>query len=227
MPEDSTSRRVSALPVFPLTGSLLLPGTFLPLNVFEQRYLNLVEDSLAGNRLVGMVQPYVPADDNSGPVPGAPERPRLYSVGCVGRIQSWRREADGRFLIVLEGESRFRALAELSLHRGYRRIQAKLLDELDVEQLADEGFDSDAILACALSYCQRFGIELDSDLLAALPGWRLVNALAAALPFRPEEKQLLLEADPRSERARVLVSLMEMAGSVGLDPERRDPAIVN
>ena len=112
------------LSVFPLTGTLMLPGTFLPLNIFEERYLNMVRDALEGDRRIGMIQPWIPGLDNWGVPPLDLEAPELYPVGCCGRIHQHELQADGRYLIVLEGAIRFRILRELEPVRGYRRVEA-------------------------------------------------------------------------------------------------------
>jgi Lon protease-like protein len=207
---DST---LSALPVFPLTGMLLLPGTFMPLNIFEQRYRNLVSDALETDGLIGMIQPLVAAQDNFGPVGEMSETPEIYGVGCVGQITRWNRETDGRYLIVLEGMRRFQVRQELSLHRGYRRVRARLLSDRDEEERSDR-VATETLLKAALEYCRCNRIQVDSDVLAALPGWRLANSLAAALPFRPEEQQALLEAPSSASRTTTLLQLFEMSGIV-------------
>src|ERR671919_828091 len=112
------------LPVFPLTGVLLLPGTILPLHIFEPRYRNMVEDALNGDKIFGMIQPFTPQQDNR-PLPGAEkEAPDLYKIGCAGYIEKWEKFPDGRFFVQLRGVNRFRFEQELSLHRGYRRVKA-------------------------------------------------------------------------------------------------------
>ena len=204
------------VPLFPLTGVLLLPGNFLPLNIFEPRYRNLVEDALAGARKIGMVQPRVPALDNSGPVAAVDERPGVYEVGCIGRIARCERQADGRFLILLRGERRFRIESELSPLRGYRRAVAAF-DEFSSDAL-DGGDDptGDELLPEALDFARRLELDFDPDLLASLTPVRLLNVLAAALPFGPMEKQALLEAPTADARQDMLLALMRMAPLEGV-----------
>ena len=224
--DQDEASTAAALPLFPLTGMLLLPGTFMPLNVFEQRYRNMVQDVLRGDRLIGMIQPLVPAADNFGPVGARSGEPDIYSVGCAGRIAEWERESDGRYLIVLEGERRFSVRNELTLHRGYRRVRARLLFDRDT----DTGIDSRVtavLLGAALEYCRARRIGIDADVLGALPGSRLTNALAAALPFRPEEKQALLEAGGIEDRASILLQLFEMSGVVVADSEESEAPAPN
>lgn len=202
------------LPVFPLTGSLLLPGNLLPLNVFEPRYRNLVADALEGERHIGMVQPVVPRQDNWVDVAPPPDDPEIYSIGCLGRIDRCEPQPDGRYLILLRGVCRFRILEELPLHRGYRRVRADYSEfQSDLEELS-------AVLnpARLMSALRRFGerheLELDFDLLASVPGISLLNGLSVALPFRPAEKQALLEAAGPAVREELLLALMGM----GIEP---------
>ena len=216
--DQDEASTVAALPIFPLTGMLLLPGTFMPLNVFEQRYRNMVQDVLRGDRLIGMIQPLVPAADNFGPVGAQSGVPDTYSVGCAGRIAEWERESDGRYLIVLDGERRFSVREELTLHRGYRRVRARLLSDHDTETGTASRVIA-VLLGSALEYCRAHRIGIDADVLEALPGARLTNALAAALPFQPEEKQALLEASGIEDRASILLQLFEMSGVAIADSE--------
>src|SRR5258705_7532868 len=112
------------LPVFPLTGVMLLPGTVLPLHIFEPRYRALVEDTLEAEKIFGMIQPLAPQNDNRGPQPDADSSaPDLYKVGCAGYIEKWEKLPDGRFFVQLKGVNRFRFNEELSLQRGYRRLE--------------------------------------------------------------------------------------------------------
>ena len=195
------------LPIFPLTGSLLLSGNFMPLNIFEPRYLNMVEDVLAQGGHIGMIQPLLPGPDQLGI---GEVDPRLYSVGCAGALEQAERQDDGRFLILLRGVARFRVAEELEQRRGYRRVRA------DYEPFAgDLGGEAEAIeIAPLLAAVERFGrrreLEFDMDLLASLAGPRLVNALAAALPFAAAEQQALLEAPTARDRQRLLLELMRM-----------------
>ena len=113
------------LPVFPLTGVMLLPGTVLPLHIFEPRYRAMVEDALEGQKIFGMIQPLAPQNDNRGPQPDAENSaPDLYKVGCAGYIEKWEKLPDGRFFVQLKGVNRFRFNEEIALQRGYRRVKA-------------------------------------------------------------------------------------------------------
>jgi len=202
----------NVIPVFPLTGSLLLPGNLLPLNVFEPRYRNMVADALAGERYIGLIQPLVPRQDHYNWVESAedPDTPELYSVGCLGRLDECEPQDDGRYLILLRGVCRFRVQRELALQRGYRRVAADYsefqrdLDELNV-------FINPVRLMRALrAFGEKHELEFDFDLLSSVPGISLLNGLSVALPFRPAEKQALLEAADPGVREELLLTLMGM-----------------
>lgn len=219
-PEDPSQRLPPerVVPLFPLTGVLLLPGNFLPLNIFEARYRHLVEDAIAGTRRIGMVQPRVPAADNFGLAEDAARPRAIYDVGCLGRIARCEKQPDGRFLILLRGERRFRIESELPPVRGYRRALAGF-GEFRADDL-DGGDDptGDELLPAALEFARRLELDFDPDLLASLSPARLLNVLAAALPFGPVEKQALLEAPTPNERQGMLLTLMRMAPPGGGTP---------
>ncbi len=211
------------LPVFPLTGSLLLPGNFMPLNIFEPRYRNMVEDVLADGGHIGMIQPLRPGLDQVGMGEDGAD---LYSVGCAGRLERAERQDDGRFLILLRGVMRFRVERELELRRGYRQVRASY-DPFaeDVAAALDAG-DPAPLLAAVERFGARRDFEFDMDLLASLAGPRLVNALAAALPFAAAEQQALLEANA-DERQRLLLELMRMEETPPAAAPRFVPPTVN
>ncbi len=205
------------VPVFPLTGSLLLPGNFLPLNIFEERYRNMVSDVLTGDRTIGMVQPRLPGPDNLGVADE--EKPELYSVGCAGQIEECEPQEDGRYLIVLKGTCRFRIQSELETCRGYRRVVAGFDEFVADLQGETESLDREALLEAIRAFSADHGLEFDHELLASLPAVNLLHAVAAALPFQPDEKQALLEAPTPSERQEILLTLLGM-GFEGQAPER-------
>lgn len=217
--EDSPAPRV--IPVFPLTGTLLLPGTLLPLNIFEPRYRNLVADAMedeGGERHIGMIQPFVPRQDNWPALDLPDEDPALYTVGCVGRIDRCEPQPDGRYEIVLRGVCRFRVREELAPRRGYRRMAVDYSD-FAADLAEPQSFvDPSRLLSAVRSFGQANGLEFDLGLLASLPGISLLNGLAVALPFRPEEKQALLEAAGPAEREELLLVLMGM----GFEPAPAD-----
>ena len=215
---SETSPAPAIIPVFPLTGSLLLPGNALPLNIFEPRYRNMVADALEGGRHIGMIQPLVPRQDNWVDLAEAPENPTLYSVGCVGRIDKCEPQPDGRYLILLRGVSRFRVKEELPLKRGYRRVVADYSEfPADPGELA-VSLNPSRILRALRGFGEKHGLELDFDLLECVPGVSLLNGLSVALPFRPAEKQALLEAAGPMEREELLLTLMGM----GIEPVAAD-----
>jgi len=192
------------LPIFPLTGVLLLPRGRLPLNIFEPRYLAMTRDALAGERLIGMVQPSNPA--------GSGSNPPVYPTGCAGRITSFAETEDGRFLITLTGTSRFRIREELPLLEGYRRVVPEWREfARDLENEDEAGFDRDRLLRGLRAYFQQYQISADWDAVTAVPGERLVTSIAMICPFEPSEKQALLEAPDLDERARLLTTIVEMA----------------
>jgi Lon protease-like protein len=214
VPITSDSQEIpTIIPVFPLTGSLLLPGNLLPLNIFEPRYRNMVADALAGGNHIGLIQPFVPRQDNWVESAEAPDNPELYPIGCVGRIERSEQQPDGRYLIVLRGISRFRILRELPLRRGYRQVEADYSDFPGDELEPASLLNPSRLLRALRTFSETHGLEFDFDLLGSLPGVILLNGLAAALPFRPAEKQALLEAPGTMEREELLLTLMGM----GLD----------
>jgi Lon protease-like protein len=200
----------AVLPVFPLTGSLLLPGNWLPLNIFETRYRNMVEDAMKGERYLGMIQPVVPQQDNWPALEPPEETPRLYSIGCAGRIESCEPQSDGRYVILLKGYVRFRVREELAPVRGYRRVAAEYDDFAADRTEPQAQIEPGPLLQAVRAFGKAQGLSFDLDVLAALPGVSLLNGLAVALPFRPAEKQALLEAPDPRQRQEMLLTLMGM-----------------
>lgn len=197
------------LPIFPLTGILLLPRGRLPLNIFEPRYLAMTRDALGGERLIGMIQPNEPQRDNTG---GGALNPPVYKVGCAGRITQFSETDDGRFLITLTGVSRFRVAEELPLVSGYRRIvpdwQAYPLDR---EPPPEPNFDRGRLIRGLKGFFALRRLEVDWQAIEKAPAEHLITSLAMACPFAPSEKQALLEAADLDARAELLTALVEMA----------------
>lgn len=216
---EASATPPSILPVFPLTGSLLLPGNFMPLNIFEPRYRNMVEDVVARGGHIGMIQPLLPGPDQLGV--GEPD-PKLYSVGCAGLLEQAERQEDGRFLILLRGVTRFHVDGEVEQRRGYRQVRARYEPFADDVRGEAGGVEAEPLLAAVERFGRRRELEFDMDLLASLEGPRLVNALAAALPFAAAEQQALLEAPTVGDRGRLLLELMRMDES----PRAAAPAFV-
>jgi len=192
-------------PVFPLSGALLLPGGRLPLNIFEPRYLAMVEDALAAGRMFGMVQPDKRlARGDTGP--------GLYRIGCLGRISSFSETDDGRYLITLSGLIRFTIVEEIEGERGYRRVRAALggfAADL-AEHRPGLPFERTELLEALRRYFANAGVEANWDAISHMPDPALVTSLCMACPFDTQEKQALLEARDESERARALLALLEI-----------------
>ena len=199
------------LPIFPLTGVLLLPRGRLPLNIFEPRYLAMTRDALGGERLIGMVQPSDPQDDGRG---GGGLNPPVYPVGCAGRVTQFSETDDGRFLITLTGVSRFRIREELPLLEGYRRVVPDWQPFAhDRERAGKPDFYRERLIRGLKGYFAQRQIQADFEAIEKAPGEYLVTSLAMACPFAPSEKQALLEAADPDERARLLTTLVEMAAT--------------
>lgn len=192
-------------PIFPLSGALLLPRGRLPLNIFERRYLAMVDDCLAAGRIFGMIQPNPKVEpDEHGP--------GLYRVGCLGRLSSFSETEDGRYLITLHGLSRFEVLDELPLRRGYRRVRAELrrfADDLDL-QGGGSGFDRNELLAALRTYFTSRGFDANWEAIGQMEDETLVVTLCMVCPFEPIEKQALLEADTPADRAEALLALLRI-----------------
>lgn len=207
----------SELAIFPLPGALLLPGGRLPLNIFEPRYLNMIEDALASRRLLGMIQPFAEKDERL-----LADDVRLYNVGCVGRIRQFSETEDGRYVITLEGEIRFRVSEELPMRDGYRRIRPDFSDYLG--DLQEAGRDTaslderDGLLDVMARYFKLKEITTDPKAIEGVSDEVLVNSLAMSCPFAPGEKQALLECADTNARGRLLIDMFEFALVEGAGP---------
>lgn len=191
--------------VFPLSGVLLLPRGQLPLNVFEPRYLALVDAAMSDNRLIGMIQPREPEESSL--------RPRLNAVGCAGRITGYRETEDNRYLITLTGICRFRVEHEVTVTTPYRQVQSDFSSFAgDLVSADDSGFPRERVLAALRDYLSRRDLKADWRSVMSAPPEILVNALAMLCPFEPAEKQALLEAPDWDGRVGTLVALLEMSG---------------
>lgn len=194
-----------AVPVFPLSGALLLPKGRLPLNIFEPRYLEMIDTAIAGARLVGMVQP---ALDGSLREDGEPE---LCSVGCLGRITSFAETGDGRYLIALEGVCRFRILREDATGRSFRQCRmapflADLIDDPGADQV-----DRAGLLKALRDFLEANDLKADWGNINQADNATLVNSLSMMAPYGPAEKQALLEAADLKTRAETLIAVTEIA----------------
>jgi Lon protease-like protein len=192
------------VPIFPLTGVLLLPRGKLPLNVFEPRYLAMIEDALSGNRMIGIIQPSDPLSRASVPP--------VYPIGCAGRITSFSETDDGRYLITLTGVCRFETVRELPIVRGYRRVDVSWERfAADLEEPGPALFDRARLVEGLRTYFKIQGISANWDAIDSTPDERLVTSLAMICPFEPSEKQALLECGSLSERASMMVAIIEMS----------------
>ncbi|MBS0547475.1 MAG: LON peptidase substrate-binding domain-containing protein [Proteobacteria bacterium] len=202
------------LPIFPLSGVLLLPGGKLPLNIFEPRYLSMIFDSLAGHRMIGMVQPVQPGGFAGDGLPDDDGKPKVHQVGCAGRIVSFNETEDGRLLLALSGVARFRIGRELDLAQGgYRRVSAAFSPYRTDLDYADEmvTLDRERLMAGLAAFFRGKNLSTDWDAVKKADDLNLVNSLSMVLPFGPVEKQALLEAEDTSARAKLLVAFLEMA----------------
>jgi len=193
-----------SLPLFPLTGALLLPRGQLPLNIFEPRYLEMVNYALQGDRLIGMIQP----TENEEVV----LRPALSQVGCAGRITAFRETEDNRLLITLTGICRFRLTGEMDTTTAWRAGYTDFAPFAgDLAQGPEQDFPRDKLLSVLKTYLSSRDLQADWKGVMTAPGEALVNSLAMMCPFDPAEKQALLEAPGFQERVSTLVALLEMS----------------
>ena len=197
-----------SLPLFPLTGAVLLPRGALPLNIFEPRYLEMVDYALTGDRLIGMIQPTEHEDTTL--------KPKLSQVGCAGKITSFRETEDNRYLITLSGICRFRLTGEMEAATPWRAGFCDFAPFAgDLAQAGDEDFPRDRLLAALKTYLSSRDMKADWKSVMTAPGEALVNALAMMCPFDPAEKQALLEAQSFQDRASTLMALLEMGDDAG------------
>jgi uncharacterized protein len=222
MPMNAAYKGPDDLPgviaVFPLPGALLLPRGQMPLNIFEPRYLAMIDDSLrSGTRLIGMIQPD-PA--HRGP---HQTRPLLFSVGCVGRITQLAESGDGRYLIQLTGISRYRVEEELAMGTPYRQCRVTYHPFLDdfVARKGEDAVDRKTLLRTLAEFLKANNLKADWQGIENAPNEALVNALAMMSPYGAAEKQALLEAPDLKTRAEILVAVTEIElakGNTGETP---------
>jgi len=193
------------IPVFPLAGALLLPRGRLPLNIFEPRYVAMIEDALrTPHRLIGMIQPLDPEDKS--------REPDLYRIGCAGRIIQFEETGDGRYLITLAGVSRFEVREEMPQYRGYRPALVSWdTFAADLQSDPPTGFDRARLLKGLKVFLSEQGVAADWPSIEKAPDEPLITTLAMVCPFPPSEKQALLEAANNDDRASTMTALIEMA----------------
>ncbi len=192
----------SVLRLFPLTGALLLPRGELPLNIFEPRYLAMIDSAIASDRLIGMIQPLAGA---------RAEEPRLYEIGCAGRLTHFSETGDGRYIITLSGVTRFKILAEEEPSAPFRTARVAFDGFVhDLEPGAGEdNVDRARMTEMLREFAQASKLDIDWASIDAAPTETLVNALAMMCPFGAREKQSLLEAIDLKTRAEVLIGLAQ------------------
>jgi Lon protease-like protein len=215
-PYNNASQLPNVVPVFPLTRALLLPRGELPLNIYEPRYIAMVDHAIASERIVGMIQPLTQQSENDA-------TPQLYSAGCVGRITRFSETGDGRYLISLTGVSRFRVEEELAVVTPYRQCRICYDDfPLDLQPGSGENeVDRVGMIRMLREFAEHSKLEVDWPSIDAAPTEALVNALAMMSPFGPNEKQALLEAADLKSRAEILIALAELdLGQQGNDRPR-------
>lgn len=213
-PDTATKNAIVALPeeipVFPLTGVLLLPRGQLPLNIFEPRYIAMFDDALRTNRMIGVIQP---RDFATGLISdAAPDKSPLFQTGCAGRITAFEETDDGRYLATLTGISRFNVAQELPLQNGYRR--ARVSWGAFTEDLAAPhglGIDRNHLKDLLRSYFSMEGLSCNWDSIDGASDDKLITALSMICPLEPGEKQALLEAACCRTRAKMFMTMLEMA----------------
>ena len=203
---ESAADLPERVPVFPLAGALLLPSGQMPLNIFEPRYLAMIDTAIGGERLIGMIQPALDAPERSS-------APPLCTVGCLGRITQFSETGDGRYQLMLSGVSRFRVVEEVAADTLYRqcRISIEGFDDLAEPRHGEEAVDRSALLRTFRDYLDANGLEADWESVNRASNAGLVTALSMMSPWGPPEKQALLECSDHAERARTLIAITEMA----------------
>ncbi len=197
----------ATVPVFPLSGALLLPGGQMPLNIFEPRYLAMIDDAMGSDRLVAMVQPRMAISGK--PIGETPNGPALCEIGCLGRITAFQESGDGRYLMNLSGIARYRILNEEQGRRGYRVCRIEVFEH-DLDEDDGSQVNRDALLGTFRKYLKANAMEADWDSIKRASNCSLVTALCMMSPSGPAEKQALLEASDLRIRADTLIAITEM-----------------
>lgn len=203
----------SQLPVFPLSGALLLPEGHLPLNIFEPRYMQMFDDALGSHRLIGMVQPLIGVEESN--------HPALSVVGCIGRITSFSETSDGRYVVGLTGVCRFRLLEECAPHKAYRSVKfAPFMSDLSADE-SDEAVDRENLLRVFRDFLEANNLDADWESVERAGNRVLVNSLSMMSPFGAPEKQALLEAPDLKSRAETLIAITEVVLAQGSSDSSR------
>ena len=185
----------NVIPVFPLSGVIYFPQTNLPLNIFEQRYLDLVNDAYNRDKLMGMVQSRKNGDD-------------VYSIGCLGKIADYQKSKDGRILINLTGISRFKIIKEISSDKLYREFQVDYGNFINDTDDKEDEIDSDTLMNKAKTFFKKSGLLLNWKEFDKLDHVQKINTLAMIAPITNEEKQKLLEAISLENKVKTLESVI-------------------
>jgi Lon protease-like protein len=196
----------AVIPVFPLPGALLLPRGQMPLNIFEPRYLAMIDDALRdGHRLIGMIQPDVAHSQKEA-------KPALFRIGCVGRITQLAESGDGRYILELTGVSRFKVIEELEVLTAYRQCKVDFFAYANdfTARMGEEEVDREALLSVLADFLKANNLKVDWEGVESAPNEALVNALAMMSPYGPAEKQAMLEAPDLKTRAEILIAVTEM-----------------
>jgi Lon protease-like protein len=201
---DGSDDLPKVIPVFPLSGALLLPRGELPLNIFEPRYLAMIEDAIKGHRVIGLIQPESETEDTE-------KSPALQAVGCAGRLTQFAETGDGRYLITLTGIARFRILEEIAALTPYRqcRVDFAPFDSDFTPRQGEDAVDRESVLRTLREFAEANDVPVDWQSVREAPNEALVNALSMMSPYGPREKQALLEAPSLKIRAEVLVAITE------------------
>ncbi len=201
----SETKRLS---IFPLAGALLFPGMHLPLHIFEERYRALINDAMARDRQIGMIQP-----KEEG------KHPALFDIGCLGKIIDIEALDDGRFNVVLEGVARFRIVEEIDASTAFRQVRA----EIEADQELDEVLASAERAALEIEsrkFAELQGYQVDWDSIGRLDDMAFVNGIAQIAPFDAASKQALLEVDGLANRAELIIQLLQFFGRQDGDDDR-------
>jgi Lon protease-like protein len=194
------------IPVFPLPGALLLPRGQMPLNIFEPRYLAMVDDAFRdGHRLIGMIQPDLAHSRDEA-------HPKLFHVGCVGRITQFAESGDGRYILELTGIARFKVVEEQNVLTQYRQCKVDYFPFIDdfTARKGEDAVDREALLKALTEFLEANNLKVDWEGIENAPNEALVNALAMMSPYGAPEKQAMLEAPDLKTRAEILIAVTEM-----------------
>ena len=192
------------IPVFPLSNFIIFPKTTVPLNIFEERYLNMVDDAMKSNKFIGMIQPLKLKNENN-------DQPDLHKIGCLGKITSFRETNDGRYLIELKGIIRFQTIKEIKTKNKYREVMVdfnKFYKDLDDNDQEIKFMDLELIFKDLKSLFDKKGFIINWKALEKQSLEETINALSMASPFSLEEKQILLEAENLNIRKQRIAEIL-------------------